>query len=311
MEKVIIIGSGPAAHTAAIYTARANLKPVMYEGLMAGGMPAGGQLTVTNDIENFPGFPDGISGQSLMSLMRQQALNCGTTIKTVTVNKVALNEKPFKVFAGMEEIQAETIIIATGATAKRLSISGEAHLWQKGISACAVCDGALPIFRDQILVVVGGGDTACEEALHLTKYASKVIMAVRRDVLRASQAMQNKVKKNAKIEIYWNTNVTEALGETKLKQVKIFNNRTEKNSVIDVGGLFYAVGHIPNTDFLQGQLKLDESGYIVTRPGTTQTSIDGVFACGDVQDKHYRQAITAAGTGCMAALETENYLDRE
>lgn len=309
MEKVVIIGSGPAAHTAAIYTARANLNPIMFEGLMAGGVAAGGQLTTTSEIENFPGFPNGISGQALMLEMRQQALNCGATIKTVTVDKIDASSKPFKIFAGSETIETQSIIIATGATAKRLDVPGENILWQRGISACAVCDGALPIFRNKVLVVVGGGDTACEEATHLTKYASKVIMTVRRDVLRASKAMQDKVANNEKIEVYWNSHVIEAIGDRMLTHLKIRNNQTNEESMIEASGLFYAVGHTPNTQFLEGQIHLDETGYIITEPGTTKTNIEGIFACGDVQDKHYRQAITAAGSGCMAALDTERYLD--
>jgi thioredoxin reductase (NADPH) len=311
MKNVVIVGSGPAAHTAAIYTGRANLEPLVFEGMMAGGVAAGGQLTTTNEIENYPGFPGGISGQTLMAQMRQQSLDCGATIKTVTVDKVDLSQKPFKVFAGPETVETRSLIVATGATAKRLKISGEDVYWQKGISACAVCDGALPLFRDKVLVVVGGGDTACEEALHLTKYASRVIMAVRRDVFRASQAMQKKVHANPKIDIYWNTNVIEAQGDTLLRALKMRNNQTGEEFSVDVSGLFYAVGHTPNTRFLGGQIQTYDSGYIVTQPGTTQTSVDGVFACGDVQDNRYRQAITAAGTGCMAALEAESYLNRE
>ena len=309
MENVVIIGSGPSAHTAAIYAGRANLKPLMFEGLMAGGIAAGGQLTTTTEVENFPGFPEGISGPDLMIRMREQAVKCGTRIQTVTVDKVDLSHQPFKVFAGSEIIETQALIIATGATAKRLGIEGEEKLWQRGISACAVCDGALPIFRNKPLLVIGGGDSAIEEATHLTKYASKVFIAVRRDVFRASKAMQERVKANEKIEILWNTNVIEAIGDVKLTHLKIKNNKTNEESMIEVSGLFYAIGHKPNTDFLDNQIKLDETGYIKTTPGTTQTNISGVFACGDVQDKIYRQAITAAGSGCMAALEAEKYLE--
>ncbi len=308
MEKVVIIGSGPAAHTAAIYAARANLKPIMFEGMMAGGVAAGGQLTTTTEIENFPGFPNGISGPELMDNMRNQSLKHGTIIKTITVDKVGIQNKPFKVFSGSEIVETKTIIIATGATAKRLGIINEDKYWQRGISACAVCDGALPIYRNKVLVVVGGGDTAIEEATHLTKYASKVIIVVRRDVFRASKAMQERTLNNNKIEILWNSNVLEAIGDKFLTKLKVKNNKTNAESDIECGGLFYAIGHTPNTEFLNNQLQLDETGYIVTKPGTTQTSKEGVFACGDVQDKKYRQAITAAGSGCMAALEVEKYL---
>lgn len=308
MENVIIIGSGPAAHTAAIYNGRAKLNPLVFEGLMAGGVAAGGQLTTTTDVENYPGFPDGISGPDLMIKMREQSLNCGATIKTVTVDKVDLKSKPFKVFAGSETVETRSIIVSTGATAKRLGLPGENRLWQKGISACAVCDGALPIFRDKVLVVIGGGDTAAEEALYLTKYGSKVIMLVRRDIFRAAKIMQDRVFADKKIEVKWNANATETLGENALTGVKIKINSTQKEETIEAGGLFYAIGHEPNTGFLDGQIDLDETGYIKTTPGTTKTNIEGVFACGDVQDKVFRQAVTAAGTGCMAALEAERYL---
>ena len=309
MENVVIIGSGPSAHTAAIYAGRANLEPLMFEGMMAGGIAAGGQLTTTTEVENFPGFPEGISGPDLMVRMREQAIKCGTRIQTVTVDKVDLSTQPFKVFAGSEIFETKSIIISTGATAKRLGIEGEEKLWQRGISACAVCDGALPIFRNKPLLVIGGGDSAIEEATHLTKYASKVFIAVRRDVFRASKAMQERVKANEKIEILWNTNVIEAVGDVKLTHLKIKNNKTNEESTLEVSGLFYAIGHKPNTEFLDNQIKLDETGYIKTIPGTTQTNVSGVFACGDVQDKIYRQAITAAGSGCMAALEIEKYLE--
>ena len=308
MENVVIIGSGPAAHTAAIYNGRAKLNPLIFEGMMAGGVAAGGQLTTTTDVENYPGFPDGISGPELMIQMRQQSINCGATIKTVTVDKVDLKSKPFKVFAGSETVETKSIIISTGATAKRLDLPGEDRLWQKGISACAVCDGALPIFRDKVLVTIGGGDTAAEESLYLTKYGSKVIMLVRRDVFRAAKILQDRVFADKKIEIKWNTNATEVLGETALTGIKIKNNKTSEEEVIEANGLFYAIGHEPNTVFLDGQLELDDTGYVKTIPGTTKTNVEGVFACGDVQDKVYRQAVTAAGTGCMAALEAERYL---
>ncbi|MCK5012692.1 MAG: thioredoxin-disulfide reductase [Candidatus Omnitrophica bacterium] len=308
MENIIIIGSGPAAHTAAIYCGRANLNPLMFEGMMAGGIAAGGQLTTTTEVENFPGFPDGISGPDLMARMREQSVKCGATIETVTVDKVNFKSRPLKVIAGKDTIDAKTIILATGATAKRMNLPGEDRLWQRGISACAVCDGALPIFRNKPLVIIGGGDSAIEEATHLTKYASKVYIIHRRDELRASKAMQNRAFANDKIEIVWDSVPVEALGAQVLSDVKIKNVKTEEEQVIEASGLFYAIGHLPNTAFLENQVDLDATGYIATKPGTAQTSVEGVFACGDVQDKRYRQAVTAAGTGCMAALEAEKYL---
>jgi thioredoxin reductase (NADPH) len=308
MEKIVIIGSGPAGHTAAIYAARANLSPLMYEGLFAGGVAAGGQLTTTTEVENFPGFPEGIHGSELMNKMREQSAKYGTRIITETVDRIDLSKTPFKVMVGSQTIETQSVIIATGATAKRLNIKGEDKLWQKGISACAVCDGALPIFRNKVLAVIGGGDTAAEESTFLTKFSSKVLLLVRRDVLRASKAMQERVLKNPKIQVLWNTEALEALGEKSITQLRVVNNKTNQESLLDVGGLFYAIGHQPNTAFLEGQLELDDTGYIKTRPGTTKTNVPGVFACGDVQDKVYRQAITAAGTGCMAALEAEHFL---
>lgn len=307
-HKLIIVGSGPAAHTAAIYASRANLNPVLFEGLMAGGVAAGGQLTTTTEVENFPGFPDGISGPELMERMRQQSVKYGTLIKTQTVEKVDLSVRPFKIFSDGQTFETLALIIATGATAKRMHVPGEELFWQKGISACAVCDGALPFFRNKELVVVGGGDTAAEEASFLTKYASKVYLVHRRDTLRASQAMQERLFANPKIKIIWNTVLVSVVGEKKFEGVKLQDVLTQQESVLPAGGLFYAIGHLPNTDFLNGQIQLDEAKYIKTTPGTTLTNVQGVFACGDVQDKVYRQAISAAGTGCMAALEAEKYL---
>jgi thioredoxin reductase (NADPH) len=308
MQNIIIIGSGPAALTAAIYTGRAGLAPFVFEGFMAGGVPAGGQLMTTTDIENFPGFPDGISGPELMMRIRQQALNCGAHIETKTVDRVDFSKRPFTVFCGAEAFQANAVIIATGATAKRLQIEGEDRLWQKGISACAICDGGLPLFRNKPLVVIGGGDTAVEEALYLTKFASKVYVVHRRDELRASQIMQKRLFENKKIEMIWNHVPFEALGENSLTGVRVKSTKDVSEKILEVSGLFYAVGHLPNTQFLDGQIQTDEAGYIITLTGTTQTNVKGVFACGDVQDKRYRQAVTAAGTGCMAALETERFL---
>ncbi len=308
MEKVVIIGSGPAGHTAAIYAGRAKLNPLMYEGFNAGEVAAGGQLTTTTEVENYPGFPEGIQGPELMNRMRQQSMTCGVRIKTETVTKVDLKSHPIKIFTDTESIESQTIIIATGATAKRLHLPGEDRLWQKGISACAVCDGALPLFRNKILTVVGGGDSAVEESTYLTKFASKVILLIRRDAMRASKVMQERILSNPKIKIMWNTIPLEILGDKTVTSIKIKDVKSNQEQILETGGFFYAIGHQPNTAFLQGQVELDPVGYIKTKPGTTQTNIPGVFACGDVQDKIYRQAVTAAGTGCMAALDAERYL---
>ena len=307
MENLIIIGSGPAGHTAAIYAARAKLDPLMFEGMFAAGVSAGGQLTTTTEVENYPGFLE-ISGPALMDQMRAQSLHCGARIFTETVERVDLSQKPFKVWAGGQEYQSKALIIATGATAKRMHLPGEEKLWQKGISACAVCDGALPFFRNKVLAVVGGGDSAVEEACYLTKFASKVLMIVRRDVLRASKVMQERAKNNPKIDIHFNTIPLEVSGEKSVSGLKVKNAANQSETILEVGGLFYAIGHLPNTAFLEGQLELDETGYIKTKPGTTKTSKEGVFAAGDVQDKVYRQAITSAGSGCMAALDAEHFL---
>lgn len=309
VEKVVIIGSGPAGHTAAIYTARASLEPLMFEGFMAGGVAAGGQLTTTTEVENFPGFPDGIDGTELTNHFRAQSARFGTRIVTETVEKVDLSKRPFRVTTSEQEVLAETLIISTGATAKRLHIPGEDTYWQRGMSACAVCDGALPMYRNKTLIVVGGGDTACEEAMHLTKFADKVLVVHRRDTLRASKIMQERLLAHPKVSMIWDSVVEEAVGDGRvLTGVKVKNLRNGETTLVEASGLFYAIGHIPNTGFLEGQLETDEAGYVLTRPGTTQTSVEGVFAAGDVQDKQWRQAITAAGTGCMAALEAERFL---
>ncbi len=308
IENVVIIGSGPSGHTAAIYSARAELKPLMYEGMMAGGVASGGQLTTTTEIENFPGFPESITGPELMMRMREQSVKLGARIETKTVTSVDLSVYPFKILVDKEEIHSKSIIIATGATAQRLGIPGEKDFWQKGISACAVCDGGLPIFRNKVLAVIGGGDAAVEEAMYLTKFASKVLLFVRRDELRESMDMQLLILEINKIEIIWLTHVIEATGDKFLTHLKTRHAKTNEEKKVEVAGLFYAIGHKPNTDFLKNQLKTDEAGYIITKPGTTQTSVEGIFACGDVQDKTYRQAITAAGSGCMAGLETDRYL---
>ena len=308
VEKVIIIGSGPAGHTAAIYAARANLTPLLFEGFMAGGVAAGGQLTTTTEIENFPGFPEGISGPLLMENMRAQAIRVGARVLTETVHEVDLKASPKRVVADSGEYCAQALIIATGATAKKLDIPGAAQLWQRGISACAVCDGGLPMFRNKPLVVIGGGDTACEEADYLSKFASKIHLLVRRDQLRASQAMQERIKANPKIEILWTTEAREAVGTKSPEAVWVRNNKTGVETRLEAGGLFFAIGHQPNTEFLKGQLPSDETGYLLTAADSTQTVIPGVFAAGDVKDRVFRQAITAAGSGCMAALEAERWL---
>ncbi|HUZ18614.1 MAG TPA: thioredoxin-disulfide reductase [Spirochaetia bacterium] len=308
VERVIIIGSGPAAHTAALYTGRAELKPLLFEGFMAGGVAAGGQLTTTTEVENFPGFPESIGGPELMDKMREQATKYGARIITETVTKVDFSRRPFRVYVDAQEYRAHAVIVATGATAKRLNLPGEETYWQKGISACAVCDGALPVFRNNPLVVIGGGDTACEEASFLTKFGSSVTILVRRDQMRASKAMQSRVAANKKITIMWNTVATRVVGEKFMTGIEVRNVKTGQEQLITASGLFYAIGHEPNTVFLGEQLSTDETGYIVAQPDSTKTSIAGVFACGDVKDKVYRQAITAAGSGCMAAIEAEHYL---
>lgn len=309
-HRLLIIGSGPAAHTAAIYAARAELKPVLFEGFMAGGIAAGGQLTTTTDVENYPGFPEGIMGPEMMERFRAQSERFGTKIITETVQEIDLSTRPFRYKADSEEGSADAVIIATGATAKRLDIPGanDGELWQRGISACAVCDGALPAFRNQPLAVIGGGDSAVEEASFLTKYGSKVYIVHRRDELRASKIMQQRALKNPKIEFLWSHVVTQAKGKDFLEAVRVKDLKTNEERDIPVAGLFFAIGHTPNTAFLNGQLETDEQDYLVTKPDSTQTSIPGVFAAGDVQDKKWRQAVTAAGTGCMAALEAEHFL---
>jgi thioredoxin reductase (NADPH) len=271
-------------------------------------MAAGGQLTTTTEVENYPGFPEGVDGTKLMDQMRAQSERFGTRIFTETVDKVDLSRRPFHVATGERQVWAHAIILATGATAKRLFVKGEDRLWQSGISACAVCDGALPLFRQKPLVVIGGGDTAVEEASFLSKFGSKIYVVHRRHELRASKIMQQRLLANPKTQMVWDSVVEEALGDRFLTGVRVRNLKTGETTILEAGGLFYAIGHVPNTEFLGGQLALDDAGYVVTRPGTTQTSVAGVFAAGDVQDKVWRQAVTAAGTGCMAALEAERFL---
>lgn len=307
-EKVIIIGSGPAGFTAAIYAARANLQPLLFEGFQSGGIP-GGQLMITNEVENFPGFPQGILGPQLMTNMREQAIKHGTRMIMEDIIDADLSSRPFKITTMSDEVfTAQSLIIASGATARRLPLESEKRLWGRGISACATCDGALPVFRNKDLAVLGGGDTAVEEAVHLTQFASKVYMIHRRDELRASKVMQKRAKENQKIEILWNKVVEEFIGELKVEALSLRDIVTGEMSRLPVAGVFEAIGHDPNVAFLKGQITTDEQGYIKTVPGTPRTNIDGVFAAGDVQDHKYRQAISAAGSGCMAAIEVERWL---
>lgn len=298
----LIIGAGPAGYTAAIYAARAGMKPVMFTGPQPGG-----QLMITNDVENFPGYPDGIMGPEMMEDLRKQAARFGTEINYGTATGVDFNAWPYKVtIDATETYTAETVVIATGASAKWLGLPSEEKLNGKGVSACAVCDGFF--FRGQEVVVVGAGDTAAEEASYLAKICSKVHVLVRRDVMRASQIMQKRLQSLPNVQLWWNTETVEILGEDAVTGVKVKNNQTGEESIITATGFFVAIGHQPNTQIFEGILDLDAAGYIKTIPGTTRTNIEGVFACGDAQDNVYRQAITAAGTGCMAALDAERWL---
>jgi len=312
--RVAIIGGGPAAHTAAVYLGRAELQPVLFEGFMANGIAPGGQLTTTTYVENFPGFPKPIMGHELCDRFREQSLEYGTTIYTETVNSVDLQHgTPFRLLTDTKTVMADSVIIATGAAAKRLKIPGadeETGFWNKGISACAVCDGSSPLFRNNPVGVIGGGDSAMEEASFLSRYASKVYIIHRFDYLEASKVMQRRVLNNPKIEVVWHSEVLEAYGNEEgcLGGVMLRDNTTQEVRKLDLCGLFFAIGHAPATKFLNGQLELDEYGYIITKPDSTATSVPGVFAAGDVQDRVWRQAITSAGSGCMAALEAEWYL---
>ena len=304
IEKVscLIIGSGPAGYTAAIYASRANMKPLLYQGIQPGG-----QLTITTEVENYPGYPDGIQGPEMMVQFEKQAARMGADIRFGLATKVDFSTQPFKVWIDEEkEIQADSIIIATGASAKWLGIESEQRLNGYGVSACAVCDGFF--FRGKEVAIVGAGDTAAEEAHYLSKLCSTVHMFIRKDEMRASKVMQDRVKNTPNIKMYWNTDTDEILGETKVEAVRIKNNKSGETTEIPISGFFVAIGHQPNSSIFNGFIDMDEAGYINTIPGTSKTNIEGVFACGDVQDKTYRQAVTAAGSGCMAALDAERYL---
>ncbi len=303
--KCLIVGSGPAGYTAAIYASRANLSPILYEGIQPGG-----QLTTTTEIENFPGYPNGISGPEMMEDLKKQALRFGADLRHGTITKVELSNRPFKItIDGEKEIEAETLIIATGATAKYLGLPSEEKFRGQGVSACATCDGFF--YKGLDVAVVGGGDTACEEASYLAGLCRKVYMIVRRNVLRASKAMQERVKHTENIEILWETQTKEILGdEMGVNGVQLVH-KNGAESTIDVQGFFLAIGHHPNSELFKSWIKTDENGYIITKAKTTETNVPGVFACGDVQDTRYRQGITAAGSGCMAAIDAERFLQEE
>jgi thioredoxin reductase (NADPH) len=298
----LIIGSGPAGYSAAIYTARANLKPVLYQGIQPGG-----QLTITTEVENYPGYPDGVQGPEMMVEFEKQATRMGADIRYGLATRVDFSDRPFKVWIDEEKlVLADSVIIATGASAKWLGIPSEEKLNGFGVSACAVCDGFF--FKGKEVAIVGAGDTAAEEALYLSKLCTTVHMFIRRDQMRASQIMQQRLRETSNIKIYWNTVVEEILGENRVDGVRIKNTATEKTQTIPVHGFFVAIGHEPNSAIFREWLHTDETGYIKTIPGTTKTNIEGIFAAGDVQDRIYRQAVTAAGSGCMAALDAERWL---
>ncbi len=308
-EKVhcLIIGSGPAGYTAAIYAARANMKPVLYQGIQPGG-----QLTITTDVENYPGYPDGIQGPEMMVHFEKQAVRMGADIRYGLATNADFTDPVHRVEIDEEKwIEADSVIIATGASAKWLGIESEQRLNGYGVSACAVCDGFF--FKNKEVAIVGAGDTACEEALYLSKLCTKVHMIVRKDVnqMRASKVMQDRVKNTANIIIYWNSETKEVLGDKMVDGVKIINIKTSEEKIIPVSAFFVAIGHTPNSEIFKGWLEMDEAGYLITKPGTSKTKIEGVFAAGDVQDKIYRQAVTAAGSGCMAALDAERYLSEK
>ena len=313
-HEVVIVGSGPAGLTAAIYAARADLKPVVIEGEPSSTSDQpGGQLMITTEVENYPGFPDGVLGPDLMSNFRAQAERFGAQMVTEKVTKVDFSDRPFKIWIGGNDTEpdylAETVIVSTGAQSIMLGLEDEERMVGRGVSTCATCDGFF--FRDQEIAVVGGGDSAMEEATFLTKFASKVTIVHRRDQLRASRIMQERAFANDKIEFLWNHVVTDLTGEEKLGGVKVQNTQTGEESDLDVTGLFIAIGHTPNTGLFAGQLDMKENGYLATAPDSTRTNVEGVFACGDVQDDYYRQAVTAAGSGCMAAMEAERWLEAQ
>ncbi|MBN1962095.1 MAG: thioredoxin-disulfide reductase [Deltaproteobacteria bacterium] len=307
-EKVIIIGSGPAGHTAAIYTARANLQPLMFEGFIKGGSP-GGQLITTTEIENFPGFPEGISGPELMGALKKQSERFGTQFITEDVDAVDLSSHPFKVSVAQQDYFTLALIIATGASARYLGLESEKRLLNRGVSACATCDGALPMFRNRDLIVVGGGDTAMEEANYLTRFASTVWLVHRREEFRASKTMQDRTRKNPKISLLTSMVVEEILGDDQVSGIRLRHVVTNEVITKPVAGVFIAIGHQPNTSIFSGQLELDDVGYIKTKGNSSYTSVAGVFAAGDVKDHVYRQAITAAGSGCQAAIDAERWLE--
>ena len=299
---VLIIGSGPAGYTAAIYAARANMKPVLYQGIQPGG-----QLTITTEVENYPGYPDGIQGPEMMVHFEKQAARMGADIRYGLATKVDFSRQPYKVWIDEEKlIEADAVVICTGASAKWLGLPSEERLNGFGVSACAVCDGFF--FRGKEVAIVGAGDTAAEEAMYLSKLCTTVHMFIRKDKMRASKVMQDRVLATPNIKVYWNSDTDEILGEKKVEAVRITNNQTQQTQDIPISGFFVAIGHQPNSDIFKGWLTMDETGYLLTEPGTTKTNIEGVFAAGDVQDKNYRQAVTAAGSGCMAALDAERYL---
>lgn len=302
MENVIIVGSGPAGLTAAIYAARANLNPLMIEG-----EEVGGQLMTTTDVENYPGFAEGIMGPDLMIETKKQAERFGTRFVSQNVTKVDFSNRPFKVWVGDTEYQSKSIIISTGASAKYLGLENEKRLLGRGVSACATCDGAF--FRDVEVCIVGGGDTAMEEALFLTRFASTVHVFHRREEFRASKVMADRVMNHDKIKVHWNTELKDVLGDKAVTGVKIYNNKTDETFEMNLEGVFIAIGHKPNTDIFKDFIDTNDVGYIQTKPDSTYTNVQGVFACGDAQDDIYRQAITAAGTGCMAAIDAERWLD--
>jgi thioredoxin reductase (NADPH) len=306
VENLVIIGSGPAGYTAAIYAARANLDPLLITGFQDGGI-AGGQLMTTTHVENFPGFPDGILGPELMDRCRAQAERWGTRLLEADADAIDLGQRPFRIRVGDQLIESHSLILATGARANRLDLPGEERFWSRGISACAICDGATPQFRDAQLAVVGGGDSACEEAMYLTKYGSQVHLIVRSSELRASAAMADRVRTNPAVTIHWDRRVVEASGGDWLEAILLAAPDGAQER-LPVKGLFYAIGHTPNTRLVQGQLELDARGYVLTRPGRPETAIEGVFAAGDVADAEWRQGVTAAGSGCQAALAAERWL---